>query len=154
MGGSHESHTGSAGNHLCLPQHPTWNKYDDADNGKAKIYGTEYEGLTPGLFTQNLHDHNAPCAVCSTVRGKSMMLPARDECYPGWTLEYPGYLMAGHYTQHATEYVCVDGAPEVEMGDFTNEDGALLYSVEGVCGSLPCGPYIANRELTCSVCTQ
>ena len=31
---------------------------------------------------------------------------------------------------------------------------ALLYPVEGQCGSLRCAPYVNNRELTCAVCSQ
>jgi hypothetical protein len=26
--------------------------------------------------------------------------------------------------------------------------------VEGVCGSLPCPPYVPRREITCVVCTK
>jgi hypothetical protein len=121
------------------------------------MYGTEYRGsaTTSVLFGHVVDLHNVPCAVCRSVRATAMMLPGRDECYPGWTLEYPGYLMAGNNGHvAATEYACVDGDPETEAGDFRNDAGALFYPVEGICGSLPCPPYINGRELTCSVCTK
>ena len=35
-----------------------------------------------------------------------------------------------------------------------SKNGALLYLVEGVCGTLPCLPYVNGRELTCAVCTK
>ena len=83
------------------------------------------------------------------------MIPARNKCYDGWTTEYSGYLSTGYYVDAgASEYICVDGEPEVIKGGTANTDGKLLYLVEGRCGSLPCPPYINGRELTCVVCTK
>ena len=56
--------------------------------------------------------------------------------------------------KHSSEFICVDGNSEYVHGSKSNLDGALLYPVEGVCGSLPCPPYVAGRELTCAVCTK
>lgn len=53
-----------------------------------------------------------------------------------------------------TDYICVDNDAEYVPGTKANKDGALLYPVEGVCGSLPCKPYVNGRELTCAVCTK
>ena len=83
------------------------------------------------------------------------MMPARNDCLSGWTKEYHGYLMTSQYTRrHSSEFICVDGNPEYVRGSKQNKDGALLYSVEGRCGSLPCPPYVEGRELTCAVCTK
>ena len=83
------------------------------------------------------------------------MMPARNDCPSGWTEEYHGYLMAEyHAAKHSTEFICVDGNPEYVHGSKQNKNGALLYLVEGVCGSLPCLPYVEGRELTCAVCTK
>ena len=107
-------------------------------------------------FDRNLHDHDAPCAVCYVKsRGSMLMMPARNDCSSGWTEEYHGYLMTEyHGHKHSREFICVDGNPEYVPGSMHNRDGALLYPVEGVCGSLPCLPYVAGRELTCAVCTK
>ncbi|ELU17986.1 hypothetical protein CAPTEDRAFT_123060, partial [Capitella teleta] len=96
------------------------------------------------------------CAVCrAKTRASVLMVPARQECHEGWTREYSGYLTSG-YKGHAGrfQYACMDAAPEVLAAGHLNEDGALFYHVEGVCGSLPCPPYINGRELTCVVCTK
>ena len=82
------------------------------------------------------------------------MIPARNQCYPGWKMEYKGYLMTAHYG-HAgrTEFVCMDNDPEADPAGYKNDNGVLFYQVEGRCGSLPCPPYENHWELTCVVCT-
>ena len=122
------------------------------------MYGTEYDSIVAGLFSHNINmvGHDVPCAVCrSTERVTSMMIPGRHVCYSGWHQEYSGYLMAGyHGHKSGTEYVCVDDDPEMEQGDSRDDNGALLDTVEGICGSLPCPPYVNGREITCTVCTK
>jgi hypothetical protein len=142
-----------------MPQNPTWNKFVDTVQGYASVYGTEYygTGTFPTLFGQDhLNDHDVPCAVCHiTARPTVMVLPGRHVCYPGWTREYDGYLMAAHQgNAGGTEYICVDGAPERENRDSAHEVGAYLLTVESICGSLPCSPYVNGRELTCAVCSK
>ena len=105
---------------------------------------------------QSLHDNDIPCAVCHvTSRPTKLMIPARLTCPDGWTKEYAGYLMAAWY-KHAgrTTYTCVDNAPEVVDGGGSNQDGALFYNSEAVCGSLPCPKYGDGWEITCVVCTK
>ena len=83
------------------------------------------------------------------------MIPGRNACYKGWTLEYSGFLVSGDYGHaSATEYICLDRNPDFNSGGFTSNDGALLYFVEVVCGSLECPPYVNGRELTCAVCSK
>jgi len=63
--------------------------------------------------------------------------------------------MSGYHSHKKEyEYICVDEDAEYVPGTQANKDGALLYPVEGVCGSLPCNPYVNGRELTCAVCTK
>lgn len=86
------------------------------------------------------------------------MIPGRQECHgSGWTREYWGNLVTAHYGHAAQhEFICMDMTPEVR-GSTANQDGALVYVVQGQCGSLPCGddgPYVNNQELTCVVCTK
>ena len=57
-------------------------------------------------------------------------------------------------TKNQKDFVCVDKDPEYVPGSHKDMNGALLYHVEGQCGSLPCLPYVQYRELTCAVCTK
>ena len=125
------------------------------EQGWAVIYSTEYEA---SAFMNQLFNHDVPCAVCRvTRRGTSLMIPAKIRCPADWTEEYQGYLMTAHYNHAGSkEYICVDENAETRHdSDPVNENGALLYPVEGRCGTgnLPCRPYITGDELTCVVCT-
>ena len=136
---------------------PIWGIFSDASNGQALIYGGEFEVSNNFVFgSKNIYNQNPVCAVCRVVRRSTQfMLPGRSECYPGWTKEYDGYLMAGHPGHKGrTQYICMNGEPETDDAGYRDEGGALFYAVEGKCGSLPCPPYVDNRELTCAVCTK
>ncbi len=62
--------------------------------------------------------------------------------------------MSGHYDfPGRTEFVCVDRDAEADYGA-VDDNGASFYPVEGICGSLPCQPYVNYRELTCAVCSK
>ncbi|XP_002737097.1 uncharacterized protein LOC100378529, partial [Saccoglossus kowalevskii] len=156
MGGAHYTHKGSGSNYQCLPMNPI---YDDVESGtggsRALMYGTEYQMSTFSPLSA-LHDHDAVCAVCRVrSRGTVLMVPARNECpSTEWTREYYGYLMSDYFDHPSNkEFICVDRNPEGRDGSNANLNGAMLYPVEGRCGSLPCGPYIDGNELTCAVCT-
>jgi hypothetical protein len=123
------------------------------------MYGAEYNVYNADsslLFGENLRDWDVQCAVCRvTSRATVLMIPARNECYDGWTREYAGYLMAGRRDHAAaSQYVCVDAAPETLDGSVKDDNGKLFYLVEGRCGSLKCPPYVEGRELTCVVCSK
>ena len=56
------------------------------------------------------------------------MIPARNQCYDGWTMEYKGYLVGGRYGHDAaSEVVCLDGDPEIIQGGASNDNGKLFY---------------------------
>ncbi|XP_036366807.1 short-chain collagen C4-like [Octopus sinensis] len=163
VGGQFFDHTGGGSNLLCLPNDPIWANYTTEVEKCGYIYGSEYQFElypTNKLFSfanaESIYEHNVPCAVCLTRQpAVVMMLPARTRCYPGWTIEFSGYLMtARHDHKGRLEYVCVDYAPEADPAGYSNEDGALLYFVQAACGSLPCPPYVNGRELTCVVCSK
>ncbi len=120
------------------------------------MYGSEYElGGIKNIIPSSLYHNNAPCAVCEAdSRSMKLMIPARNVCPSGWTMEYNGYLMAENASHKRTEYVCVDANPTALLRGTRGQHGALLYFVEGRCGSLPCGPYVEGYELTCAVCTK
>jgi hypothetical protein len=158
MGGSWYQHTGGGSNYLCLPLNPIFDKITSGFQGNSYMYGTEYQtsGQT-NIFPKTLHYHDAPCAVCYTKsRGSHLMIPARNVCPSGWNLEYKGYLMSAYYGNNngRTQFICVDGNAEGTTGSQSSQDGAVLYFVESICGSLPCPPYADGKELTCVVCTK
>jgi len=157
--GSHYTHAGAASNFLCLTKSPLWNKFNDAEEGGALVYGAEYEfdfRNSNTCFGREITDQDPPCAVCRTRRASVMMIPGRNQCLDGWTLEYHGYLSGGHYGHTAaTEFICLDAETEVISGSSANNDGKVLYLSEVRCGSSSlCPPYINGRELTCVVCSK
>ena len=157
--GPHYTNVGGGANTQCLPLDPVWRNYKDGRQGGSYIYGSEYQhgeiGVQP-FVNKNLYQHDVPCAVCySAVRNTQFMLPAKPVCPSGWIRAYFGYLMAGRHNQNGrNSYLCVDYNAEAMTGSQANENGNLLYPVEGTCGSLPCPPYVEGRELTCSVCLK
>ena len=156
IGGEHYNHQGGGVNYLCLPHNPKYDKYKDGHQNAGYVYGTEYQVNTFNPLKKNVHDYEAVCAVCfAKSRGSMLVMPARNDCPSGWTEEYHGYLMTGYYNhKKQRDYLCVDEDVEYVPGTKANKHGALLYPVEGVCGSLPCKPYVNGRELTCAVCTK
>lgn len=156
--GSHYSSKGAATTYLCLPEEPIWNAYDDTEQTSAKVWGTEYEfhyRNQQSFVGNDIKDKDAPCCVCYTNRPTVLMIPGRNLCYAGWTLEYQGYLVGG-YDDHnaATEFVCLDEKPEGLVDTVSNDNGKLFYFTEAKCGSLKCPPYVNGRELTCAVCSK
>ncbi|KAJ7374504.1 hypothetical protein OS493_004842 [Desmophyllum pertusum] len=156
VGSGYFNHHGGGGDYICLPNNPKYDKYKDGYQSNSYIYGTEYEVSGYNPFKNNLHDHDAPCAVCYVKsRATQLMIPARNDCPSGWTEEYHGYLMSANYShKKSRNFICIDRDAEFVHGSHADKDGALLYLVEGQCGSLPCLPYVAGRELTCAVCTK
>ncbi|XP_072037565.1 uncharacterized protein [Amphiura filiformis] len=156
--GSWYAHKGGSSEITCLPLEPSWSNYADGWNSKAYIYGVEYDLAYDPFSHDNaevIHNHDMPCVVCRVpTRGVELLFPAQNACPERWTLEYNGYLMAGYHDhEQRTQYMCVDQAPEVRAGSAGDVNGALLYIVEGNCGTLPCGPYVSGREFACAVCT-
>ena len=163
MGGNHYTSKGGGANYLCLPHNPEWGNRMDGVQGLSTIYGTEYEtaaGYEPIFSRANngghsLHDLDALCAVCYVpTRSTHIIIPAKRTCPAGWTMEYRGYLMTQHIHSNANDFICVDEEPEGWLGSYASNEGALLYTVEGICGSLPCPPYVNGWELTCVVCSR
>jgi len=151
VGGSYYSHTGGGSNYLCLPRDPEL--VNIVGGARSYVYGAEYETpVTDHKFAQ-LNDQEVPCVVCLTPHTNTVMIPAKATCHPGWILEYSGFLMTEYYQYHRRDYVCMDGDAEPLDDSYGNQNGALFHFVEGSCGSLPCGPYRNNYELTCAVCS-
>ena len=157
MAGSLYTHTGGGSNYICLPLNPQYDKYRSGAQGHSYLYGTELE--TGGYFSPfgSLQDQNPSCAVCHVAgRSSQIMIPGHMTCPPSWSREYHGYLMSGSHGQKGrTEYICVDGNPDVLRGQSADTNGALLYPVEVHCGhGLDCPPFDNSKELTCVVCSR
>ena len=143
---------GGTSDRLCLPEQPEYLTYQSGVQDISALHGSEYE--THGGILARLQDHNVPCAVChSSSRGSMIMIPARLSCPNAWTLEYSGYLMSAHKGHYRTSTVCMDKNPEAIAGSAKSTNGALFYQMEANCNGLQCPPYVAEKELTCAVCT-
>ncbi|XP_071092961.1 uncharacterized protein [Haliotis cracherodii] len=155
-GGSHYQATGGPGTTLCLPEAPIYANHSPVGS-QSDLYGAEYQTDAETAPLHKLFQDDIPCVVChSRHRRSAAMVPARNECFPGWHLEYKGYLFGGateQYTGH-TDYVCVDGDAEAIAGGKANTNGHILYLVDSKCGTLPCPPYVEGWELTCALCTK
>ncbi|VDI47797.1 Hypothetical predicted protein [Mytilus galloprovincialis] len=151
-GGGYYGESGSAAEYVCLPPDPNYVKTSGgADNGH--MYGAEFNS---NFFASNANGEDVPCALCRTNPATSeIMIPGKNTCYSGWTLEYHGYLASGYYGHNvASAYVCVDIKPEYVMGGVDFHYGKLFFDVLTKCGSLKCPPYINNYPLTCVVCSK
>lgn len=158
VAGSHYTHHGGGANYLCLVENPEYLS-ETKPHGVSLIYGSEYQNpIFNDAENAALHDRNVPCATCRTrSRSSKIMVPGALICPDdSWTLEYAGYLMSGHHGhQHSYTYECIDEHAEGIAGSQGNTDGALFYHVVAVCNvGIPCLPYVANRAVTCAVCTK
>ena len=154
-GGTKHYTQGGAANHLCLPENPDYLQYIPGVQDNSPVQGAEYETYSSGGPLNSVFQHDAPCAVCFTsVRVAVLMIPAKTQCPPSWTLEYTGYLMTEHKTHRRSMFECIDKDPECVPGSVANTNPALLYHTEAACDTLPCPPYDPEKELTCVVCTK
>ncbi|XP_033728354.1 short-chain collagen C4-like [Pecten maximus] len=144
--------TGGAVEYVCMPNNPVHEFTDYVDND-AHMYGALYESK---VFSSTNTGDRAPCAVChATTRASQLMVPGRNACPSGWTLEYHGILSSGYRGHKAgTQYICLDAAAQSLASFSSNAVGKLLYRVRGKCSSLPCPPYLDGRLLSCAVCTK
>ena len=154
-GGSHHSAQGGAANHLCLPENPDYLQYIPGVQGISPVFGVEYETYPSGAPLYSVYEHKAPCAMCFTsARVAVLMIPAKTQCPPSWTLEYTGYLMTEYKGHHRSMFECIDKDPESVPGIAADTDPILFYHTEATCSELPCPPYHPEKELTCVVCTK
>jgi len=149
----HHSHRGSGWEHLCLhpePTYPTNLGYSGGNQNGALMYGTEYQNT--GAIDKN-HDKDAVCAMCA-VTGNTFTQWGRDKCPDDHRTEYKGVVMASHYSQQPSEYVCVDlERAYMTNGQEGNHDGALWYTTEFQTGSLPSSNFKNDAEVSCAVCS-
>jgi len=159
VGGSSYDQGGSGHQHLCLSPTATYGTFTTANENGALVYGLEYEvgayGVANygGIAAATLQNLEARCAVCRVENASTMlMVPGTTVCPSGWTQQYWGYLVSEYYGHNTSEWVCLNNTPVI-FGSATNSNGKLWYPTEAEICALR-APYIANREITCSVCTR
>ena len=152
-GGTNYNTNGGAANYLCLPENPDYLQYQAGVQGFSRVYAAQYH--TSGGPLNSVVNLDAPCAMCFTsVRVVVLMIPAKTQCPPSWTLEYTGYLMTANTGNRRTMFECIDKDPESVPGSATSRTAARFYHTEATCSELPCPPYDPEKELTCVVCTK
>jgi len=158
VGGPQYNQHGGGSNPQCLPMDPNFLTPISGIQGRALIYGAEYETFTDSnSHVHGRHNFDVPCAVCHVSNRTAVyMIPAKYTCPTEWTREYYGYLMAESIVnnRHRTQYTCFDTALKPVPESSADNNNMVFYFVEGRCGSLPCPPYDNNRELSCAVCTK
>ena len=67
-----------------------------------------------------------------------------------------GFLMTGNTTHaHQGTFECFDRDPEYLAGQAANDNGARIYLVRPGCNNGGhCPPYVADKEITCVVCSK
>ncbi|PVD18681.1 hypothetical protein C0Q70_21231 [Pomacea canaliculata] len=149
IGGGNYGASGSAVNALCLTLQPVYDGRNPT-SANTNLYGSEYE-----TSPEEKQNQDGVCSVCRVHRSTTLMIPGTNVCPNGWTLEYSGYLMAGHDSHPAsTEYICVDKKQDARYGSNADYNGKLFYYTIGSCGSLPCPPYFEGKVVTCVVCSN
>ena len=152
-GGSFYSKEGGGANHLCLRNNPVFRPTDELRSVRAEVYGAEYNDPPKPL----LHDHDVPCAVCLVTRSVVLMMPGTNLCNEGWTTEYVGQISTArtHDSYHRTEFICMDDDAEKSLySSPDNDNGAIFVPAQVICGSLPCTPYVEDKDLLCVVCSR
>nr|KAG5708528.1 hypothetical protein BaRGS_032949 [Batillaria attramentaria] len=92
----------------------------------AYLYGAEYEVLAllvllgegrVGVDPKPGHNLDIVCAVCVARHEMTHMIPARNACYPGWKLQYSGYLMSGRHDHASPSHPQFSGilSPSLDM---------------------------------------
>ena len=117
------------------------------------MFGVEYRDPP----NSDLDWFEVPCAVCAVTGRLVVMMPGTNLCDEGWSMEYVGYIAAQRTLDNRfrTEFQCID--EDAETTNYTNggnNRGALFYPAQAICGSLPCLPYVDNKDLLCVVCSR
>ena len=124
-------------------------------HNKGICYGAVYEMLGQSApYPSSLDSKLAPCVVCAAERkSTTVMIPARNDCPTGWSLEYHGHLLSSHYaTDKKSQSLCFDD--NIEGLNPTGTSGHHLYRVGVDVGyGLP-SSFPSARELTCAVCSK
>ncbi|XP_061171665.1 uncharacterized protein LOC133181141 [Saccostrea echinata] len=104
-GGSRHTTHGGGVNPMCLPHDPSFlssSQLTQDGYADATMYGAEYQFN----YGKIAIDDDVPCAVCY-VPATVLMIPARNTCPPGWTIQYSGILTADSDQFSPSEYLLI-----------------------------------------------
>ena len=149
VGGSAFFTRGGGHNPVCMPMDPEVDAVatEPGTQTHSRIWGAEY--ATPPW------DQNVPCAVCSvTIGAEVMMVPARNSCPSGWTMEYDGYLMSEGPNNFRSSFVCVDRSTGIVPGTSQHADAMDFFLCRADCPSLQCPPFSDTSVIGCAVCSK
>jgi len=151
---------GGGTNFICMDKDTLLSENITSVN-KDWIRGVEYNFLNVPFDTGancdiTLMGGDMPCAVCQIpTKSHQLTIPGVDNCPPGWTLEYDGFLVSSLIAQQKADYTCLDKSPETVPNGIPDTASRYVYPVEAVCGgSLPCPPYIGGYAIPCVVCSK
>jgi len=115
---------GGGSNYICVSDSPGWGNVSPvAKAASAPLYGVQY-WLEPDYTNNNplsyannnnqdIHRQPAPCTACLSPNSNVLMIPGQTSG-PGYMVtEYTGYIVANHWANYKSEYICLDGAPEL-----------------------------------------
>merc|ERR1712224_574795 len=133
--GGYHTHNGSGANFICM--HPQPENPAGASSGNhngALLYGVEYENT--GAVDKN-HDRDAACAVCEHESLASVYVQwGRQTCTGGHGTVYWGIIMAQHYSQRKSTFICVDWERDFHRTNNNgNQNGGLIHLVPAFPGS-------------------
>ena len=154
VAGPHYTHIGGPSNLLCLHESPKYARFADYRWG-AVYHGAVYKMQNLNApYPSHLDSKLAPCVVCAAKRkSTTVMIPARNDCPTGWSLEYHGYLLASNFDGNRKgQSLCFDDA--IEGHTPSGDGGHHLYRV-GVFEGFGLPSHFLNaREMTCAVCSK
>merc|ERR1712059_137283 len=95
------------------------------------------------------------CSVCYHKQSPIVYTQwGRLSCSNGQTREYYGVVMASHYSQKKSEFICVDWERSYHSRNYNGDhNGALLYTTEVEGGASDETQYGHDREISCCVCS-
>jgi len=163
---AHITESGSGRNYICLSDKPEWGNVQPGVQPQiASLYFVQYRVGNQGGFSDNKpfswanFNNQSPdlfpvaCVLCQTPNTEVFMLPGKLNCPSDWFNEYSGYLVADHFQNSGSDWVCLDKSPE-PYGPKYDSWHAAMYPAEMRCGPLPCSTFIAGNEISCVICSQ
>lgn len=156
VAGAYHSHSGSGGSMLCVRSQASYMDRSGKTQDSAQLFGFQYAttGYLGGSKYSSVNGYQIPCAVCENRRAVVTFTQfGSPDCPQGYVEEFSGYVFASYFrgSNYKTSHICVDRSPSYSR---SGNGHGIVYPVETECGSLPCPPYVQDRELICVQCSR